>query len=289
MVKAPVVSIVIPHRNSLVKLVRLLNSIPKSDFFQIVVVDDNSDEQQLPFALIEKFRQVDFFRNENNEHNAGSARNLGLEKTRGDWVVFADADDYFFSNELEKLPVIIDGLQGVDICFFKVDSIDESTGGRASRHEFYNKLVDDFLTEGLESRIRYKWSAPWGKLIRMSLIKNNCIRFDSIIASNDVNFSMKVGLMAGRLKAIESVIYCVTKSSQSLTAELTPDRALARLQALVDCNFMIMGMRIPTKMDRGYTYFIKSQPWRFEKERMKVYYEFFRMTIKRIVFYWSAP
>ena len=94
-------SVIIPHRNIPLLLRRCLASIPKRPDVQVIVVDDGSDPgivdfQKFPWPkglcvelLLAKERK-----------GAGYARNLGIKRARGKWLIFADADDYFTAEEL---------------------------------------------------------------------------------------------------------------------------------------------------------------------------------------------
>lgn len=89
-------SIIIPHYNIPDLLRRSLASVPRREDVQIIVIDDCSNEQALAeLREIEKdFPYVQFLYSEQNK-TAGHARNVGLEYANGDYIMFADADDFF--------------------------------------------------------------------------------------------------------------------------------------------------------------------------------------------------
>jgi glycosyltransferase involved in cell wall biosynthesis len=80
-------SIIIPHKNIPALLQRCLNSIPRREDIQIIVVDDNSDSNIVDF---EHFPGMDepcvdvVFTKEGK--GAGYARNVGLSKAKGKWL-----------------------------------------------------------------------------------------------------------------------------------------------------------------------------------------------------------
>ena len=95
-------SIIIPHFNSSQLLERMLNSIPRRDDIQIIVVDDNSNE--IEKGELRKIRRPNvelYFQTTN--HGAGFARNVGLDHVLGQWVIVADADDVFAPNAFETV------------------------------------------------------------------------------------------------------------------------------------------------------------------------------------------
>jgi glycosyltransferase involved in cell wall biosynthesis len=66
---------------------------------EILVVDDGSTDDVVP-ALSRYGQRVTLIRKSNG--GAASARNLGIERSRGELVAFLDADDYWEPKKLEK-------------------------------------------------------------------------------------------------------------------------------------------------------------------------------------------
>lgn len=210
-------SIIIPHKDIPQLLVRCLDSIPSNDNIKVIVVDDASSDDN-----VEKLRTLScnyptfefFFDKEGG--GAGHARNIGLTKAVGDWVIFADADDFFsdnFGNFLEKF-----SNNRSDIVFFKVNGLYSNTLLPSRRGEGHNRCVTDFLNkkENSEINLRYKSLVPWGKIIRRSLLVENNISFEEIIASNDVMFSTRIGFFAKNIEAVDIVLYNVVLRENSL-------------------------------------------------------------------------
>ena len=88
-------SIIIPHKNSIRLLERALLSAPISESVEIIVVDDHSHTSERANVLAPAFPSVIFLNNRNANRGAGAARNMGLEHSKGEWIIFLDADDYF--------------------------------------------------------------------------------------------------------------------------------------------------------------------------------------------------
>jgi len=221
-------SIIIPHYNSKEFLNRLLESIPlKEEWLEVIVIDDQSDVDLS--ALQKKYRSVNFYKN-TGKKGAGSARNVGLEKSRGEYLLFADADDYFTEKAFEVLKKYLD-IQSYDIVYFTplcVKSVSKVVG---TRHLRYVDLIEKYLKDADES-IRYKFYVPWSKLIATKLVREKQISFEEIIASNDVNFSLQIGFHAQSIYATKENIYCVTESRTSLTKQFS--------EAVIDSRFGAM-------------------------------------------------
>lgn len=97
-------SFIIPHRNVPHLLQRCIDSIPKRDDIQIIIVDDNSDPKIVNFecfpGLNEKCVEV-YFTKEGK--GAGYARNIGLTYAKGKWFLFPDADDHYTTDLMNVL------------------------------------------------------------------------------------------------------------------------------------------------------------------------------------------
>ena len=159
---------IIPHKNIPDLLQRCLNSIPRREDIQIIVVDDNSDPEKVDFehfpGVGEPCVEV-YFTKEGK--GAGYARNVGLKHIKGRWLLFADADDYFLPNLLLVLDKHL--LDVVDIIYFEVESRFSNTNERANRNEFFNSLLSNIDINNKYSigQLKYKHVVPWGKLFQL--------------------------------------------------------------------------------------------------------------------------
>ena len=97
----PDYSIIIPHKNTPELLNRLLNTIPEDDCIQVVVVDDNSNPSLKPLSFRKNVEVI--LLDANQSKGAGKARNVGIERAVGKWLLFADSDDFFVENFLFTL------------------------------------------------------------------------------------------------------------------------------------------------------------------------------------------
>ncbi|HEY1630058.1 MAG TPA: glycosyltransferase family 2 protein [Rhizomicrobium sp.] len=102
-------SVVIPVYNRAEPLRRAIASVlaQSCQEFEIVVVDDGSNDD--PRAAAECFAdpRIRFFRQENG--GGGAARNTGIDQAQGDWIAFLDSDDVFLPGHLEQMSALLDG------------------------------------------------------------------------------------------------------------------------------------------------------------------------------------
>ena len=206
-------SVIIPHRDSISTLKKLLKSIPVSDRIEVIVVDNSPTP--INKESIDINREFLLLYSEPTR-GAGGARNVGIDKAIGKWLLFADADDYYTADAFDVFysQVNVDA----EIVFFGMGGIYIDTGERSDRGDTYTKLVRNFLEdEENETNIRLNFSSPCSKIIAIELINRHHIRFDEVVASNDVYFSLLTGFYAKTISAVDKIVYIATVSKGSLT------------------------------------------------------------------------
>ncbi|KAA6333241.1 hypothetical protein EZS27_018326 [termite gut metagenome] len=106
----------------------------------------------------------------------------------------------------------------VDVVYFKAQSVDSDTLLPADRSVPCNKLIDNYLNGRISALVfSIDYMSPWCKLLDRSFIVNNNIIFDEIFVSNDVMFSVNVAFLQKFILVSNSIIYCITYRTGSLT------------------------------------------------------------------------
>ncbi|MEN4885620.1 MULTISPECIES: glycosyltransferase family 2 protein [Enterobacter] len=107
-------SIVIPLYNKERNIRETLNSILKQDFndYEIVVIDDGSTDNSLDIvsSLARTSERIKLYRYDNA--GVSIARNRGIEKSRGAFIIFLDADDVLFDGYLLDANETVDKING---------------------------------------------------------------------------------------------------------------------------------------------------------------------------------
>lgn len=102
----PFLSVIIPVYNAEKYLIKCLDSIICQTFrdFEVIVIDDGSTDSS--FAIVNEYKNKDDRISIYREENRGCyvARLYGISKSKGQYVTFCDADDYYCSKyAFEKL------------------------------------------------------------------------------------------------------------------------------------------------------------------------------------------
>jgi glycosyltransferase involved in cell wall biosynthesis len=173
-IRMPLVSIIVPIYNAETYIPRCVDSILAQTFadFELLLVNDGSSDGSLD--VCQQYAAKDSRVRVLDKPNGGvsSARNLGLESAKAEWVMFADADDWIEPNTLELAVLYVGECDIVRMAW-----VAHLPGGVIK-----NKPIRDAKTpkELLKHLICRKGKlAIWGSLIRRDLFIRNNIRFDA--------------------------------------------------------------------------------------------------------------
>jgi len=233
-------SIIVPHYNSSDLLKKLLSTIPTDrNNIEVIVIDDKSDKRHIEYIkklnISNKYIDFLFLKNETPKKGAGVARNIGLDHANGEWILFADADDYFNDNFYESISEYFEGDN--DVVFFKPTSIYMDTGEVADRHKNIVRILENYKLckdEKSELNLRYNLPGPTCKLIKKDFLDKNSIKFDEILIAEDVMFATKIGYFMKEFISSDSTIYIITRNQGSSTTDLKKNVFDARLKVKIE-------------------------------------------------------
>lgn len=210
-------SIIIPHKNSPELLKRCIGSIPSRDDVQVIVVDDNSDPEIVDFKKIQFTRDVEVYDVDYSKWG-GHARNIGLSKAIGKWILFSDCDDYFEDGFLDVLDKYSN--ENFDVIFYDFNLVDSISGSKLSDSYLdkihcvmHNYDGSDYLSDF----IKYKIHTVWSKMVSRNFVVANNIPFEEIQNGNDIMFSFLVGYYSKNIKVIPRALYNYTYDRNSVS------------------------------------------------------------------------
>lgn len=229
---APFFSVIIPAYNSGKTIQRAVNSIVHQNFhsYELVVVDDGSTDQT--FNICEKISlehpEVKIFSKPNG--GVSSARNYGLNKANGEYIIFLDADDVMLQDSLNSIYGIAKKEKTPDLilCDVKANYL-KTKNQNLALHNLKNPQIENYDNSSAVSfsallfsekyavkkhKMNYAFMRmPVSKAYRRRLIVDNNIYFDEkIYRFEDGFFNLHVLLKAKSIIRTDLVAYDYEKT-----------------------------------------------------------------------------
>lgn len=208
-------SVIIPVYNAEQTLRRCLDSLVAQQFsdYELLLINDGSTDGSniICREYADTYRQIRYFIKENG--GVSSARNLGLAQARGEYILFADSDDYVAENYYS---LISDALaQGApDLLMFGYRNF----GGMSSEWNtgtFFENTEVEIATRASSAMQQYLFSSLWCKVFRRSIITENRLCFDKNLAiGEDQAFIFAYAMHIRSIASIPDVLYYVDTSGE---------------------------------------------------------------------------
>ena len=171
----PLISIIIPVYNVEKYIEKCVDSLTAQTYknIEIILIDDGSTDSS--GAICDKYAaedsRVKVFHKENG--GVSSARNLGLDNARGEWVTFVDSDDWVNDSYIQNLYSSV--CDEVDLVVSSAILVNHSSPYKYSYRK--TKISQNNFEELFNSFDLDKRTSPWGKLYATQVIKDNNLRF----------------------------------------------------------------------------------------------------------------
>ncbi len=204
--KKPKVSIIIPVYGVEEYLPQCLDSIlgQTYDNLEVILIDDESPDNcpQMCDDYAKKDKRVKVIHKKNG--GQGVARNVGIDKCKGEYIVFVDSDDFIEKDAIELMlersikdnsdMVLCDSLKVFDDLPSKnQDGLGEATLKKGSLRQ--------------KDRILASLS-PWGKLYKRELFANPANRYPASIWYEDYALIPKILSEANFVSYVNKPLYC---------------------------------------------------------------------------------
>lgn len=199
-------SIIIPVYNSEKEITKCLESILKDNVsfeYEIILVNDGSTDNSLNILEFfnSNYENIKVF----NQKNGGvsTARNLGLSKASGEWIMFADSDDFFS----EGWSIVVEKYLKSDNEFIIF-----------SNNSYYgidkSKIIQMITGVGTSQYM----ACVWSKMYRAHIIKSYNIKFQhGIINGEDALFNLEYYLKCKNIQFVKKNIYNYYINNLSVT------------------------------------------------------------------------
>ena len=216
--KSPEISIIIPAYNCGDQIKTIVNSILSQKFqdFELIIINDKSTDNTLDIlrALAKTDNRIKII-NQLKNGGASIARNKGIQKSRGKYIIFFDADDDITPTTITKLYDTITSnnselaVGGFTVQSYRGDNLINSVDVCANQlppqepNEPWELYILKLL--GLDGRLYQVWN----KIYLSSIIKDNKIQFQpGINFGEDFIFNLNyLSHMTGKIQFILEPLY----------------------------------------------------------------------------------
>ena len=205
--KKKLLSIIVPVYNVGDKINRLVNSIEKNDEIEIILVDDGSDEKTV--NNLKKFEGKKNITVILKEHTGVSVtRNIGIEKSIGKYITFADADDYYSKDFFKVLKPVLEEKYYDMVCFGYAYSFSKDKCINNIKNEVIKLERNSGLKEYLSGKYSYTFSnSPCNKIYNSKIIKDNDIKFEKdVLKGQDLIYNMEYFCFVKEAKCIDNIL-----------------------------------------------------------------------------------
>lgn len=213
-------SVIVPVYNVEKYLRECIDSVLAQTFedFELILVDDGSTDSSgcICDEYAEKDSRIKVIHKENEGQS--TARNKGIENASGFFAVFLDSDDFFCDSRfLQDVRNCIEKETEVIIyryCKYYDDGRIDPCGIHLANIDCREKT--SFLKE-LICRDAFFCSC-WSKCVRLSLLKQNQIQFDSTLSCEDMDWYYHVVSKAQHYKVIDKPYIYYRQHANSVTS-----------------------------------------------------------------------
>lgn len=234
------ISVIIPFFNEVEYFKKCLYSLEQQSYenLEIILVSDGASEESKKIALQFSRQNQKIVLIDKNNAGAGAARNEGIRVSRGDIIMFLDADDYYASDAIQTVAEAFENFN-TDIVrydYLTVPSIiNESANERCSNKSQSRTYLEDYLN----AQIKLRKFSPlvWLYAIKRDFLIENNIQFPELRCYEDNYFIFSMLRCNGSICEIDNKLVLHTKHPRSMMgSNMNPEK----YNALVEnaCLFM---------------------------------------------------
>jgi glycosyltransferase involved in cell wall biosynthesis len=210
---APKISIIIPVYNAEKYLQQCLDSVVNQTLKEIEVLCVNDGSKDGSLNILEEYQKKDSRIKVFTQENSGpaTARNVGLENAKGEYVWFVDADDWIELNACEILYVRakIDNLDILIFCAYNVPNIQPTKADISYRALDCIPAYFEQKVFTLEEGKSFLFNIPremFNKLLKKDFLYENNLYFEEKFYE-DIIFNMKCIYSSHRFGVLKKFLY----------------------------------------------------------------------------------
>lgn len=197
------VSVIVPVYNAEKYLRRCIDSIRAQTFtdFELLLVDDGSTDTsgKICDEYAKKDNRIRVFHKENG--GVSSARNVGLDNAKGEWICFCDADDWVSVNWMKDFSASF----SEDVDFILAGFISVYDGKEMIIYQDFFSSKEELVANCGTKEI---WGYLWCKCFKQSIINKYRLRFNvNFKIWEDASFIYEYAKYVNKFEVLKSAEY----------------------------------------------------------------------------------
>nr|WP_276570925.1 glycosyltransferase family 2 protein [Cytobacillus firmus] len=248
------VSIVIPVYNAAPYLDECLKSVIDQSYqaLEVIIINDGSTDQseEIINQYVNQDSRLTLINQQN--HGLGYTRNKGISLSNGTYIFFLDSDDRIPAHAIQSL--VKAALKGdADYAAGKVIRFNEERKYIPIRHLEFNLYKKNETTALLNQPEMLQDSIACNKLWNKDFVKKNNLHFTEGKYYEDLAFTMKGAVLAGKIAIVNSFVYewrvREGEDKPSITQQqMKLQNTLDRISALSSNRQWLKANQIPVKI-----------------------------------------
>lgn len=209
------VSIIVPIYNEENNLRKCIESLINQTYknLEIILINDGSTDNSK--EIIDSYKDKRIVAIHKKNTGIGDTRNIGIDKSTGDYIMFVDSDDYIELNCVEiLLKSLNENKSDLVISNYYLDTPSKT-------YEMNLKIFNSInIKEDCDLLCKINLS-PWIKLYKKDLLINNSNRFPINLKYEDVPFVVEAVIRAGKISFVPNYLYhyVIKKSGETITRD----------------------------------------------------------------------
>ncbi len=272
------ISIIVPVYNTEKYLHRCIDSILSQSFadFELLLVNDGSNDKSgiICDEYAAKDNRIRVFHKENG--GVSSARNLGIDKAKGEYIIFVDADDYIKPDYIKH--------------FISIGDYDMMVSG-FQRFGAFNDIVvpKEFKIVNIAEQLYEEWGHtavgflywyPWCKMFKTDIVRKYNINFnEQMFYSEDFCFIMNYMSVIDRFALCPHYEYIhlheLNRSDKfkmnfcDFVRHISEnDNCMAQIEQKCSCRFPKVQKHVHNRLFKNFLAYLKSLSQKEYKEQI---------------------
>lgn len=218
------ISVVVPVHNSEKTLKRCIDSILSQTYkdFELILIDDGSQDSSLMLCR-EAEKNDKRVRCIHIECRGVSfVRNLGIDEAKGEYIVFADSDDYLDVEALQFMyRKAVDTNADIVLCGYKIEDGDSVILNNCEEMLLDKSNINQHI---VVLKSKHLIDAPWNKMYNLDFLRKTNVKMPVGEIYEDTAFNLDLLTFEPKISVHSECFYHYVQNMGSITKKYNPKK-----------------------------------------------------------------